>query len=226
LNDLSPSVPPERLPLPDSFFCRDTVIVARELLGRHLLRFDAAISQWLSYRIVETEAYTADDPACHAYNRKTGRAEMLYNHPGMAYVYLIYGIYNCLNVVTEPHGVAGAVLFRAVEPLFDLAGQASVLNSQYAQPERLRTNGPGRLTKALDIGRQTFNGMPLTRMESGLYLAAGEPAPDAAIHQTTRIGITKAADYPWRFYIRGNDWVSVRAADDPTPKRRRPRPKS
>lgn len=170
------------------------------------MRFDASLGQWLKYRIVETEAYTADDPACHAYNRKTGRAEMLYTHPGTAYVYLIYGMYNCLNVVTEPHGVAGAVLFRALEPLFE-----PVSESQYAQPERLRTNGPGRLTKALDIDRQTFNGLPLTQTGSGLYLAAGTPLSDKAVVQTTRIGITKAVEYPWRFYIRDNAWVSVKA---------------
>ena len=194
--------------------------MARALLGCRLMRFDPAISQWLSYRIVETEAYTADDPACHAYNRKTGRAEMLYAHPGTAYVYLIYGMYNCLNVVTEPHGVAGAVLFRAVEPLFE-----PDLNSQYAQPERLRTHGPGRLAKALDIDRAMFNGLPLTRTESGLYLADGEVVSDEAVVQTTRIGITKAVDYPWRFYLRGNPWVSVKAADDPYGKKPVKKPK-
>jgi len=209
LNDLKPILPQEYPPLSEAFFCRDTVLVAQALLGCLLMRFDPVLEQWLPFRVVETEAYTADDPACHAYNRKTGRAEMLYAHPGTAYVYLIYGMYNCLNVVTEPHGVAGAVLFRALEPLFE-----PIEESQFAQPAMLRTNGPGRLTKALNIDRSTFNGSPLTRVESGLYLAQGAELSDKQVVQTTRIGITKAVDYPWRFYIRDNAWVSVKAAKD------------
>lgn len=122
---------------------------------------------------------------------------MLYEAPGTAYVYLIYGMYDCLNVVTEPHGVAGAVLFRALEPLDDDA--------------IWKTNGPGRLTKALNITRQAFNGTLLTHMESGLFLTAGEGVPDAGVIQTTRIGITKAVDYPWRFYVKDSPWVSVKA---------------
>ncbi len=197
MEDLKPArpllCPP---PMPSDFFERDTLTVARELLGCHLLKFQPETGQWLPCKIVETEAYTADDPACHAYNRKTGRAQMLYDHPGTAYVYLIYGMYDCLNVVTEPHGTAGAVLFRALEPPPDLA---------------LKTHGPGRLTRALGITRQVFNGKLLTDPDSGLYLSAGEPIPDAQVVQTTRIGITKAADYPWRFYVKDSAWVSVRA---------------
>lgn len=121
---------------------------------------------------------------------------MLYDHPGTAYVYLIYGMYDCLNVVTEPHGSAGAVLFRALEP---------------PEGSNLRTHGPGRLTKALNITRKAFNGTLLTAPDSGLFLSTGAPVPDADVIQTTRIGITKAADYPWRFYIQGNPWVSVKA---------------
>lgn len=173
---------------------------------------------------METEAYTADDPACHAYNRKTGRAEMLYAHPGTAYVYLIYGMYNCLNVVTEPHGVAGAVLFRALEPLFETTVESQVENPT-AQAPILRTNGPGRLTKALEIDRATYNGLPLTRMESGLYLTAGDELLDGQVIQTTRIGISKAVEYPWRFYVQGSPWVSVKAADDPSTKPSKKMPK-
>lgn len=99
-------------------------------------------------------------------------------------------------MVTEPHGTAGAVLFRALEPPEGLT---------------LRTNGPGRLTKALNITRQEFNGTLLTAADSGLFLSSGVQVPDAKVIQTTRIGITKAADYPWRFYIQDNPWVSVKA---------------
>lgn len=120
---------------------------------------------------------------------------MLYAHPGTAYVYLIYGMYDCLNVVTEPFGTAGAVLFRALEP---------------PVASGLRTNGPGRLTWAMGITRQQFNGQPLTDWQSGLVLAKGTVYGDDEIVQTTRIGITKAIAYPWRFYVKQSAWVSVR----------------
>lgn len=196
LDELKPTHPPNCLILPASFFERDTVTVARALLGCQLWQFHSTEKTWRAFHIVETEAYTQDDPACHAYNRTTGRAEMLYSQPGTAYVYLIYGMYHCLNVVTEPHGTAGAVLFRALEPI----------NSQ-----PLKTNGPGRLTKALGITRQAANGLPLTQWEHGLCLSVGQEYGDTDVVQTTRIGITKAADYPWRFYVKGNPWVSVQA---------------
>jgi DNA-3-methyladenine glycosylase len=201
LNDfghLLEDLPP---PLSPAFFERDTVTVARDLLGCRLLSFQPETGRWITCTIVETEAYTENDPACHAYGRrKTGRAEMLFRDPGLAYVYLIYGMYDCLNVVTEPFGTAGAVLFRALEP-----------PSEYATGSKmLKTHGPGRLTKALGITRAAFNGLPLTQRESGLYLAAGSPVPEAQVVQTTRIGITKAAEYPWRFYVTDNPWVSVR----------------
>lgn len=196
LNDLC--LAPDALPQPldAGFFKRDTVVVARDLLGAKLCRYHAESGGWLICTVVETEAYTADDPACHAYNRKTGRAAMLYDHPGTAYVYLIYGMYDCLNVVTEPHGTAGAVLFRAVAPPIG--------------HEVLRTNGPGRLTRALSVQRGEFNGKMLTTPEYGLFLAAGNPVPDAQVKQATRIGITKATEFPWRFYVIGDPWVSVK----------------
>ncbi len=195
MNDLNPILPINCQPLPAQFFERDTVAVARDLLGCHLWRYQPEAAEWLHLTVVETEAYTANDPACHAYQRTTGRAEMLYSHPGTAYVYLIYGMYDCLNVVTEPHGTAGAVLFRALEPPPGM---------------ELRTHGPGRLTKALNITRQAFNGTMLTTHASGLFLSKGQTVSDTQIVQTTRIGITKATDYPWRFYIQDNPWVSVK----------------
>lgn len=179
--------------LKPGFFERDTLEVARDLIGCRLLRYFRDGRGWMDCVVVETEAYTAEDPACHAFNRKTGRAANLYGHPGTAYVYLIYGIYNCLNVVTEPHGTAGAVLFRAVEPPVGSG---------------LRTAGPGLLAKALELTVDTHNGLPMTDPASGLYLASGNSVPDRYVIQTTRIGITKAADFPWRFYLKDNPWVS------------------
>lgn len=183
-------------PLPRSFFERETLIVARELLG-HRLRVQSQEGKSPHIlRIVETEAYTQEDPACHAYGRTTGRAATLYLKPGLAYVYLIYGMYHCLNVTTEPEGRAGAVLFRALEPLLET---------------ELRTHGPGRLTKALNITRIAHNEIDLTHPDSPLTLLPGDPIPDSHIVQTTRIGISQGADFPWRFYIEDSPWVSVRA---------------
>ena len=183
-------------PLSPDFFDRDTVVVARELVGASLVRAHPLTGAPEAFRVVETEAYTEDDPACHAYGKKTGRAAMLYEGPGLAYVYLIYGMYDCLNVVTEKAGTAGAVLFRALEP---------------PPGTNYRTHGPGRLTKALGITRAAHNGIPLTETSSAWYLAPGKPVPKKKLVQTTRIGITKAVEHPWRFYEEGNPWVSVKA---------------
>ncbi len=163
--------------------------VARELVGCSLV--NTGLGQ--AFEIVETEAYTQDDPACHAYGRSSGRAATLYKAPGLAYVYLIYGMYHCLNVVTEAQGQAGAVLIRA------LAGT-----------ETYKTHGPGRLTKALGINA-SHNEIDLTNPSSSLYLSGYRGQPPGPIVQTTRIGITKATDYPWRFYLANSPWVSVPA---------------
>lgn len=189
---------PALKPLPAAFFERDTVTVSRDLLGRHLLRWDAAHRDYIVCRIVETEAYTQTDPACHAFKGNKGRGATLYKSPGMAYVYFIYGMYHCLNVVTEPEGCAGAVLFRALEPLHVPSG------------EMLKTNGPGRLCRALGLTKADHNEFDLTSVNEELFLAEGEPVADAQVVTTTRIGISLAKDYPWRFYIKGNPWISVK----------------
>lgn len=205
-------MPKHTLPSPinSCWFARDTLSVARELLGARLLVREAG-GGYAQYAVVETEAYTADDPACHAYppalsrQKPSGRAANLYKAPGTAYVYLIYGMYNCLNVVTEPEGVAGAVLFRALQPMHAPPGQKPT-----KAPPSLRTHGPGRLCKALGITAKRHNGVDLTNSQSPLYLAPGEEISDVGVVQTTRIGISKATEYPWRFYIAGNPWVSAR----------------
>ncbi len=186
------------LPLPRSFFDRATLLVAQELLGHHLIIQPTDSTQSPQrFRVVETEAYTQMDPACHAYQKRSGRAANLYNRPGLAYVYFIYGMHHCLNVITEAKGTAGAVLFRALEPLDpNLA--------------HLKTHGPGRLTRALGITQVQHNAMDLTQDCNPLYLAHGEPSLPENRVQTTRIGISKAQDYPWRFYIKDNPWISVK----------------
>jgi len=225
--------------LESDFYNRDTVTVAKELVGCLLWRKQE--SSWRSWRIVETEAYTENDPACHAYQRKKGRAAMLYAEPGTAYVYLSYGMHYCINAVTEPLDTAGAVLIRALEPIpptlpvpadilirnlsRETAGESpadgggdsitvKIESPIITKPKQtaniLRTDGPGRLTRALGITQELFNGKMLTEPTHGLYISAGEALYPDKIITTTRIGITKGVDFPWRFYELENPWVSVR----------------
>ena len=193
--------------LNQNFYARDTLTVARELLGKHLVRVVEGVS--LTLRITETEAYIGRmDKACHAYNyKRTKRTETLFASPGTAYLYLIYGMYTCLNCVTEAEGEPAAVLIRGGEPAdaqsADLLsdsrfGCAAADMSSYQRKNFL--NGPGKLCKALSLTTKE-NGLSL--MGSTLYtLDAGE-TPDA-IYTGKRIGIDyaeEAADFPWRFYL-------------------------
>lgn len=145
----------------------------------------------LTGRIVEAEAYTQDDPACHAFKGITPRSKIMYGPPGFAYVYFIYGMYHCLNVVTEADGTAGAVLIRALE--FDGA------------------NGPGKLCRQWQIDK-SFNGVDLLDQNSHLWLSGGSLKIDETMEVTPRIGISVATDKLWRFSIRGNKFVSKSTA--------------
>jgi DNA-3-methyladenine glycosylase len=133
---------------------------------------------------------------------------MLYAEPGTAYVYFTYGMHFCFNAVTEPLGTAGAVLIRALEPILSNPDEAMPLPKK--TPNLLRTDGPGRLARALEINQELFNGKPLTSNSHGLYISAGDTLRDERIITTTRIGITKGVDFPWRFYVLGSPWVSAR----------------
>ena len=192
--------------LPRAFYDRDTLEVARDLLGTYLVRrLDGAE---LVVRITETEAYVgAVDKACHAYGgRRTARPETLYAKPGTAYVYLIYGMYHCLNFVTEPEGTAAAVLLRGVEAVsgadlmaFNRFGRA--YDRLTADQRKNFLNGPGKVCRALALTR-THNGLDLTA-GGELFLCAGE-APTGEIHVGKRIGIDyaeEAVDFPWRFWL-------------------------
>jgi len=171
--------------LPRSFYARPTVEVARDLLGK-VIRHGAA-----SARIVETEAYLGtDDAAAHSARGPTPRTTVIFGAPGRAYVYLIYGMHYCLNVVAERDGVAGCVLIRAAEPL------AGVIHL---------SNGPGKLTRALGITLEHY-GADLTRGPLTIHAPASDEKFDIAT--SPRIGINKAADLPLRFFIRGNSFVS------------------
>jgi DNA-3-methyladenine glycosylase len=173
---------------------RPAPIVAPDLVGCYLVRQwpDGSIQRG---QIVETEAYQQDDPACHAYQRRTQRNQAMYGPAGFCYVYMIYGIYHCLNVVTDEDGFASAVLIRALE----LDPQSPRLGA-----------GPGKLCQALAIDR-SLNGSllaPTSAPQSALWLEHRPSAWHKSIRQTTRIGISQGQDLPWRWYALGSAAVS------------------
>ena len=190
------------------WFSRPSLDVAPDLLGCRLVRRWANGRQ-LSTTIVETEAYAPGDPACHAYRRETPRNRVMFGPAGYSYVYLIYGMYHCFNVVTDADRVASAVLIRAVE-----LDTIPPWLEHYRQEKSQRWGaGPGKLCRLLEIDR-SLSAQPLVA-ESGLWLLHRPAhlyrslAPEA-IHQTTRIGITQGTDLPWRWYLRDSKAVSKR----------------
>jgi DNA-3-methyladenine glycosylase len=184
--------PPVRLP--ESFYARPALTVARELLGTHLVLEEGGCRR--VGRIVETEAYIGEhDLACHAAKGLTPRTEVIFGPPGRAYVYLIYGMHHCFNVVTEAPGVAAAVLVRAVEPVEGLA-------------PGVRTDGPGRLCRAFGI---TLAHNRFDLQSSPLYVTAGEEVAEARVGRGPRIGVEYAgpwADEPFRLWVKDSRHVS------------------
>lgn len=178
--------------LPREFYARDARVVARALLGKVLVHMDGGVRR--AARLVETEAYHGhDDRASHARAGPTPRASIMFGPPGYAYVYLIYGISHCLNVITGEEGLPSAVLLRAAEPL-----EACVHS----------TRGPGNLTRALAIRRETHNGLDLTASE---LFVEDAPRPREPIVATPRVNVAYAgpwAEKPWRFYLEGSASVS------------------
>jgi len=193
--------------LGQDFYARDTLTVARELLGKYLVRVVDGVP--LTVRLTETEAYIGRlDKACHAYGyKRTRRTETLFAPPGTAYVYLIYGMYDCLNLVTEPEGEPAAVLIRAGSPVSPADADTIAVKrfgctagemSPYQRKNFL--NGPGKLCKGLSITRAQ-NGLSLLGDE--LYVLDSGEIPEK-IHVSKRIGIDyaeEAVDFPWRFYL-------------------------
>jgi DNA-3-methyladenine glycosylase len=161
-----------------SFFARPTVKVARELVGAKLNR-RLPTGEILSAHISEVEAYTQDDPACHAFKGETKRCRVLFGPPGMAYVYFIYGMYYCLNVVTEPEGIAGAVLIRGLL--------------------KQGLDGPGKICRDWQIN-SVLNGVSMFDSCSGLWLSKSDKQFQE-IAVSPRVGISKATDRLWRFFI-------------------------
>ena len=191
-------------PLPRAFYARPTLDVARDLIGKTLLRRTA--DGLAGGVIVETEAYVAAiDPASHAYRGKTPRNASMFAAPGTAYVYRSYGIHSCLNVVTETEGVAAAVLLRAIRPTIGL--DLMRRRRGVAIRDRDLARGPGRLCQALAL---TIADDGDDLLGADLWIAETPNLEPLTIGATPRIGITQAADWPWRFVVAGERHVSGR----------------
>lgn len=187
--------------IPRAFYARETLWVAMDLLGKHLVRMKGVVR--MEARIVEVEAYRgSDDPASHAFRGLTQRNAPMFGEPGHAYVYFTYGNHYCLNITTQQSGTPGAVLIRAVEPTEGLGAmrrlRPNVLGSEL-------TNGPGKLTKALGIDK-SLNEVDMTKR--GPIFVKDWAAENFEIVRTTRVGIRQGKDRMWRFYISGNAFVS------------------
>jgi DNA-3-methyladenine glycosylase len=191
-------------PLPRAFYDRPVTRVARALLGRVLVH-DSPRGR-LAGLIVEVEAYRgADDPASHAFRGPTRRNAVMFGPPGHAYVYFTYGMHHCLNLVTGPPGVASAVLVRALEPRLGI--EAMEASRGVSVRERL-ARGPGCVAQALGLDRR-HDGLDLTR--GPLWVSDREPERGGrSVGVSPRIGIRLAAERPWRFFLRGNPFVSGR----------------
>lgn len=205
--------------LDQEFYNHDTLTLAKLLLGCELVHETAAgITSGI---IVETEAYLIDDPACHAYRKQTPRNAVMFGPAGNLYVYQIYNHYNCINVVSGKEGVGEAVLIRALAPKEHIelmttrrneafkTGFArfrnNVIDSNTANGLQNLTNGPAKLTTAMGITKANHNGASL--INSAIFIRKSR-LKNFEIITTTRIGLTKGVDLPYRFYIKGNEFVS------------------
>ena len=185
-----------------SFYSRDPKCVARDLLGTILVH--TTEDGMVAGRIVEVEAYLGDgDAAAHSSAGLTPRTRVIFGPPGHAYVYKIYGLHCCLNVVTEPEGTPGCVLVRALEPLAGIALMRVRRGPRIAAG--LIASGPGRLTQAMGIGMRQ-NGADLLASPLTLHLPDGPGRPD--VTTTTRVGITRATELALRFFVTDNPFVS------------------
>ena len=191
-----PGLDSTAVPLSLAFYRRPALIVARDLIGKILVHRENGDRR--AGRIVETEAYVGEhDLACHASKGRTRRTEVLFGPPGRAYVYFIYGMHHCFNVVTEPTGVAAAVLVRALEPLTGI-------------PTGLNTDGPGKLCRALGVtlehNRENLRG-------NRLFIEDAPAIPSSRVRRGPRIGVDYAgrwANSRYRFWVRDNPFVSAR----------------
>jgi len=192
---------PELL-LPFSFYNRPVLHVAKDLLGKILLRKQNG--KILSGKIVETEAYhETNDPSCHAHRGKTRRNAVMFGPPGHLYVYFTYGMHYCMNVVAEAEGIAAAVLIRALEPLSGIELMKSRRDEKFKEKDLC--NGPAKLCQAFAITTKE-NGISL--LENKIWIADSELVSSKQIAVSPRIGISSGQELPWRFYLKDNHFVS------------------
>ena len=190
-----------------AFFLRNTVLVAEQLIGKHLVR--DIDGRQLSGRIVETEAYRGDDPASHAFGGLTDRTKPMFEAGGIAYVYFIYGMYDCFNVVSEPEGSGCAVLIRAVEPVVGLEKMwERRFPGKPFNHGKIHTlaSGPGKLCRALRITRAD-NGVSL--IDGPIKILDDGRGVSSRVVSSRRIGLRKGTERRWRFFEKGNRSVSV-----------------
>jgi DNA-3-methyladenine glycosylase len=190
--------------LPHSFYTRRTLTVAKDLLGKIFVRKIGRTL--LTGKIVEVEAYLHNDPACHAFRGLTERNKVMFNAGGFLYVYFTYGMHYCANIVTYKEGIGEAVLIRAVEPV---SGIETMTQNRFAGSTQSSsyslTNGPAKFSQAFGLTKK-HSGTDLLKNE--IFLITTEPVPRSRIVAATRIGISSAQEKKWRFYIKGNKWVS------------------
>jgi DNA-3-methyladenine glycosylase len=194
----------ERLRISREFFGRDTATVARDLLGKYIVR--KTPSEDLIVKVMEVEAYLGPrDKACHSYNyRETERTKTMYLEPGFLYVYLIYGMYHCLNVITEPKGIPCAVLIRKAYPVQGIEIMKENRKTRIGKNFKNLLDGPGKLCMALNITKDIFNGMDACDLHTNLYFIEGERVNSDEIMVGRRIGIDYAEEDKeklLRFYL-------------------------
>jgi DNA-3-methyladenine glycosylase len=187
-----------------SFYLRPTLKVAKDLLGKYLIR--KLGRKYLVGKIVEVEAYLNNDPASHSFRGKTKRNEVMFWQGGHLYVYFTYGMHFCCNVVTEEEGKGCAVLIRAVEPVENIQVMQKLRDIGTSKNRYNLTNGPAKLCKAFALGRNE-NGTDLCGDK--IWVGKSEIRhPKSEIISSSRVGITNGSEHMWRFYIKDNPWVT------------------
>lgn len=198
-----PAIEPRKLPR--AFYGRPTLEVARDIVGKYIV-YNSPRGK-LSARIVEVEAYIGgNDPACHAAGGKTRRNAVMFGKPGFTYVYFVYGMYHCLNFVTEEEGSAAAILLRAAEPC---EGKNIMKEHSAGKKEIELLSGPGKFCRSFGLTRE-HNGLDLTGTTIYLEDRCSEAV---SIRQSSRVGINQGKEFPWRFYDSGSEAVSKESKD-------------
>jgi len=192
----------ELTPVKNEFYRQDVIDLARNLLGKYFVKSDSG--QLLAGKIVETEAYHEEgDESCRASRGKTSRNEVMFGPPGVLYVYFTYGMHYCMNIVAEGENTAVAILIRAMEPV---QGIDTMIKNRGGKHDLYNlASGPAKLCQAFGIDKK-YNGYNLTG--GNIFIADAPPIAEKDIVVAKRIGISKAVDHPWRFYIRGSKFVS------------------